>query len=250
MHPSTGKTVQQFNSPPCSFPAMAGIGDRVKERRVSLGLSQDALAKKAGIGAYQTVQDLESGKSKGTKHLLGLAKALGVTPDWLQDGPAPKAGKQGPVNHQPGSHGTSSSQSATVQNGGGALIEVMGMAECGPDGWSLWNGEIIDRVPRPANLAGVPKAYAVYVMGTSMEDRYHPGELAFIHPGKPVTPGCYVLVQLQPKEEGSAPRAVLKKLVRRSGDKVILAQLAPPKNFTIKTDEILSMHRVVGSGEA
>lgn len=130
------------------------------------------------------------------------------------------------------------------------LIRVLGMAECGTDGWSLWNGEVVDHVPRPANLAGAPNAYAVFVVGTSMEDRYHPGELAFIHPGKPVTPGSYVLVQMSPKEDGQPPRAILKRLVKRSGNKVVLEQLKPAKTFDLKADEIISMHRVVGSGEA
>lgn len=130
------------------------------------------------------------------------------------------------------------------------LIEVRGMAECGPDGWSLWNGEVVDRVPRPPNLAGAPNAYAVFVVGTSMEDRYHPGELAYIHPGKPVTPGSYVLVQMLPKEEGADNRAILKRLVKRSGARVILEQLHPRKTFELKESEIVSIHRVVGSGEA
>ena len=67
------------------------------------------------------------------------------------------------------------------------------MAQCGPDGWSLWNGDMIDIVPPPASLAGVPNAYAVYVVGASMEPRYYQGELVMIHPGKPVTagPSCW-----------------------------------------------------------
>lgn len=129
-------------------------------------------------------------------------------------------------------------------------LRVLGMAECGPDGWSLFNGDVVDWVARPPNLAGAKDAYAVYIMGDSMEDRYHPGELAFIHPGKPVTPGAYVLVQKQPKAEGETPLAVIKRLVKRSGGKVILEQLNPRKTFTLPAEEVFSIHRVVGSGEA
>ncbi len=129
------------------------------------------------------------------------------------------------------------------------LIRVLGMAECGPDGFSLWNGDVVDYVPRPPNLAGAARAYAVFAQGTSMEPRYHAGEIVYIHPDKPVTPGCYVLVQLVPKEDGSPPRAVLKRLVRRTGNKVVLQQFEPAKTFDIKVDEIVSMHRAVGSGE-
>ena len=128
-------------------------------------------------------------------------------------------------------------------------LKVLGMAECGPDGWSLWNGDVIDMVDRPANLRGVPGAYAVYVVGASMEPRYHPGELVHIHPGKPLTIGAYVLVQRRPKD-GDTPAAVIKRLIKRTGTKIVLEQFNPHKTFDIRTDDIVSIHRVVGSGEA
>lgn len=128
-------------------------------------------------------------------------------------------------------------------------LKVLGMAECGPDGWSLWNGDVIDMVDRPANLRGVPGAYAVYVVGASMEPRYHPGELVHIHPGKPLTIGAYVLVQRRPKD-GDTPAAVIKRLIKRTGSKIVLEQFNPHKTFEIRADDIVSIHRVVGSGEA
>ena len=128
-------------------------------------------------------------------------------------------------------------------------LRVLGMAECGADGWSLWNGDVIDLVDLPANLRGVPGAYAVYVVGASMEPRYHPGELVHIHPGKPLTIGAYVLVQRRGKD-GEAPLAVIKRLVKRTGSKIVLEQFNPHKTFEIRADDIVSIHRVVGSGEA
>jgi phage repressor protein C with HTH and peptisase S24 domain len=128
-------------------------------------------------------------------------------------------------------------------------IKVLGMAECGPDGWALWNGDVVDLVDRPASLIGVKKAYAVYIQGVSMEPRYFPGEVAFIHPGKPIQPGSFVLVQLHPPEGESTPRAFIKRLVKRSGDKIIFEQYNPPRSFTLKASEILSIHRVVQGGE-
>lgn len=130
------------------------------------------------------------------------------------------------------------------------MLRVLGMAEGGPDGWNLWNGEVIQHIRRPDNLVGVPGAYAVYVTGSSMEPRFNVGELLHIHPGKPVTPGCYVLVQRQPRADGEPPMAVIKRLVRRSGSKIVLEQHSPSKTFEIKAEEIISMHRVVGSSEA
>ena len=204
-------------------------GDRVRERRAALKLSQPQLAKKAGI-TYQAIQQLEAGG--GSKHLVAIARALGVTAEWLADGvgPSPKGG--------PGAKALAEK------------LKVLGMAQCGPDGWSLWNGDVIDMVDRPASLAGVPNAYAVYVVGASMEPRYHPGEVVHIHPGRPIDIGAYVLVQRKPKASGEAPLAVIKRLARRSGAKITLEQFNPPKSFDIKAGEIVSIHRVVGSGEA
>lgn len=203
------------------------LGQRVKDRRLALGLSQPQLAKRVGGITYQAIQQLEQGG--GTKHLVGIARALGTTAEWLQDG-----------------HGPAPSKS--IHDRGLEPIKVLGLAECGPDGWSLWNGEVIDVADRPASLNGVRNAYAVYVIGTSMEPRYHPGEVVHIHPDKPSTVGGYVLVQRCGKK-GESPAAVIKRLAKRTGAKVVLEQFNPPDLLEIKTADIVSIHRVVGSAE-
>ena len=212
-------------------PNSKSLGDRVRERRRALGLSQPQLAKKVGGITYQAIQQLEGGG--GSRHLVPIARALGVTAEWLQDGVGPSPSKAVPL--RPGS---------------ADKLRVLGMAECGADGWSLWNGDVIDLIDRPAGLIGVPNAYAVYVVGESMAPRYHPGEVVHIHPGRPVDVGAYVLVQRKPKAAGEAPLAVIKRLARRSGAKITLEQFNPAKSFDIKAGDIVSIHRVVGSGEA
>lgn len=129
-------------------------------------------------------------------------------------------------------------------------LKVLGMAESGADGWLLWNGDVIDMVDRPSSLAGVPSAYAVYVVGASMEPRYFSGELVMIHPGRPVTLGAFVLVKKKPRLDGDPPLAVIMRLTRRTASKVTLEQFNPARHFDIKTEDIVSIHRVVGSGEA
>src|SRR5262249_22726150 len=163
---------------------------------------QPQLAKKVGGITYQAIQQLEGGG--GTKHLVPIARALGVTAEWLQDG-----------------HGPAPAKAAAVR-GAGEKLKVLGMAECGPDGWSLWNGDVIDLIDRPESLNGVPNAYAVYVVGASMEPRYHPGEVVHIHPGRPVDVGAYVLVQKRPRHASDTPLAVIKRLAKRTGAKITL----------------------------
>lgn len=132
----------------------------------------------------------------------------------------------------------------------GDRIPVLGAGQGGSEGWFPWNGEIVDYVARPPHLAGATQAYAVYVAGSSMEPRYFAGELVHIHPGKPVTVGAFVLVQVRPEGDGEAPRAFMKRLVRRTANKVTLEQFNPPKEFDLKAADILSMHRIVGSAES
>ena len=49
---------------------------------------------------------------------------------------------------------------------------------------------------------------------------------------------------------GKTSKAVVKRLVRRSATKVTLEQFNPKKTIELKASDILSMHRMVGSGEA
>jgi transcriptional regulator with XRE-family HTH domain len=64
---------------------MKTFGDRVRERREQLEMSQEGLGKAAGL-SQSTVAQIERGRNKGTKNILGLARALEVRADWLERG--------------------------------------------------------------------------------------------------------------------------------------------------------------------
>src|SRR5205807_7871250 len=67
---------------------MAGVGERIKTRRLELEWTQDQLAQKAGI-SKSFLSDLENGKrSVGAENLLDIARALGVSIDFLMTGTA------------------------------------------------------------------------------------------------------------------------------------------------------------------
>lgn len=61
------------------------LKDRILERRTALGLSQAQLAEKSGVSQV-TIQHLESGRNSTSKKLLEIARALGVTAEWLATG--------------------------------------------------------------------------------------------------------------------------------------------------------------------
>lgn len=227
---------------------MSTLAKRLQETMERAGLTQAGLARKASAFgeavSQQVVQHLTSGRNTSSKSLVPIAKALDVSVEWLT------TGESGSFSVKGGAAGLRTSKAATRDPRDAERVPVLGMAECGADGWSLWNGDIIDTIPRPMNLMGAPRAYAVYIVGDSMEPRYYSGELAHVHPGKPVTIGAFVLVQIRPDHDDDTPKAVVKRLVKRTGSKITLEQYNPPKKFEIKTDDVVSIHRVVGSGES
>ncbi|MFY1963613.1 XRE family transcriptional regulator [Achromobacter xylosoxidans] len=68
---------------------MQTFSDRVRARRIELGLSQVELAKKAGL-SQSTVAQIERGRNSRSAHILNLAEALKVHPRWLEGGEGPK----------------------------------------------------------------------------------------------------------------------------------------------------------------
>lgn len=62
------------------------LGDRIKQRRTELGLTQDALSQKAGI-SKGFLSDLENSKRNiSADTLLDVAKELGLSLDYLMTG--------------------------------------------------------------------------------------------------------------------------------------------------------------------
>jgi phage repressor protein C with HTH and peptisase S24 domain len=61
--------------------------------------------------------------------------------------------------------------------------------------------------------------------------------------------GAYVLVQLKPPAEGEPPLALIKRLVRKAGQRYVLEQFNPARQFEVPVKDVVSIHRVVGSGE-
>lgn len=76
---------------------MNTFAERLKNCRISLGLSQADLGKKVGLTQGQ-IGFYENGKTLGVKHILKLANALEVRPEWIMYGTGSKESK----NDNPG----------------------------------------------------------------------------------------------------------------------------------------------------
>jgi phage repressor protein C with HTH and peptisase S24 domain len=98
----------------------------------------------------------------------------------------------------------------------------------------------IGYTPRPANLNGVRGAYAIYMIGDSMEPRYQQGWLLHVNPFKPPTRGRDVVVYKSDKA------VLIKQFVRWDSDALVLRQLNPERELRIPRAEVAECHLVVG----
>jgi phage repressor protein C with HTH and peptisase S24 domain len=94
---------------------------------------------------------------------------------------------------------------------------------------------------RPANLSGVREAYAIYMVGDSMEPRYEQGWLLHINPFKPPKRGRDVVVY----KRGNA--VLIKQFVGWEGDHLVLRQFNPPDTLRIPREDVRECHLVVGA---
>jgi phage repressor protein C with HTH and peptisase S24 domain len=93
---------------------------------------------------------------------------------------------------------------------------------------------------RPANLDGVRGAYAIYMVGDSMEPRYEQGWLLHVNPFKPPTRGRDVVVYKKNQA------VLIKQFLRWEGEMLVLYQLNPAGELRVPRDEIVECHLIVG----
>lgn len=182
------------------------IGEKIKEFRTAMGISQSELARRAGI-SQPTILALESGEQASTKKLPQIAAALGRAVTDLDE-----SYSTGFYRPPPTFLGESD-------------LPVFSAAE-GGKGEMVVSTDPIELVPRPWYLKNVKEGYAVLVTGESMEPRYSPGEIIVVNPKAVLIRGKDVLVTT-PREGGDF-RAMIKSYVGQTPDSWKLRQLRPP----------------------
>ncbi|MEN2980890.1 S24 family peptidase [Tistrella bauzanensis] len=220
--------------------------NRLNQALTRAGLSDRAASLKAGLGT-DAIRNIRRGKAPGYDRLQRLAKGLDVTTDWLigdtstsLPSTAATARMELPIS------GTTQFQAAPT---GARDLPVLGAAMCGDDGAFDFNGQVIEYIRRPQNLDGVTGAYALYVTGESMAPRYMVGEIVHVHPGKPISPGCYVVAQIRNGDPHTQMRGMIKQYIKRDNDIVSLNQINPQRMINISSSDVIALHRIVGSSE-
>lgn len=137
--------------------------------------------------------------------------------------------------------GFADSRSVAVR---GYDLPVLGAAMGGDNSLFFDNGAIHERVRRPPNLDGVENAFAVYMVGDSMEPRYFAGEFLFVNPNRPPTRNCFVVVEL------GDGQGMVKQFVKRDDSDLHLRQFNPDRDLKIENQKVRSVYRIVGTGES
>jgi phage repressor protein C with HTH and peptisase S24 domain len=142
---------------------------------------------------------------------------------------------------------------AMIPQGSGAIhfhrrIPLYGQAIGGLDGQFILNGQHIGDVIAPAALDTVKDAYAVSIVGDSMEPRYEAGEVVFVNPHVPIRKNDYVVIQII-VEGPDVPAAYVKRFVKLTEYELVVSQFNPPKEISFARDSLVSVHRIIMAGE-
>lgn len=122
-------------------------------------------------------------------------------------------------------------------------LPVLGRAAAGASADLVINDTPVDWTFPPTNLFGLSEAFAVYIVGDSMNPKYSNGDLVYIHPSKPPRRGKPVLI------ETTGHKGFVKIYEKWDGDTIVLRQFNPDQEIRIDRKDILRILAVVGSLE-
>ncbi len=218
---------------------------RLRLAREQAGFAQPSDAARAMGIEEPTYLGHENGSPGLSRAAARYARFFGVSLDWLIDG-------RGPLMLARSPEPAPAAPPRNAELGGpvrfGARIPAYGQAVGGRDGEFILNGNRIVDILAPPSLAGVPDAYAVYVVGDSMEPRYFAGEAVFVNPRLPVRRGDFVVAQIA-VADGEPPHAYIKRFVARDARILRLEQFNPKKTLAFPVGRVISVHRIIMGGD-
>jgi len=233
-------------SPPTLPTPLDAPHQRLRLAREQAGFARASDAARAMGIEEPTYLGHENGSRGLSRAAARYARFFGVSLDWLIDGRGVRLGRDGSLAAAP------AAPPRNAEIGGparfGARIPAYGQAVGGRDGEFILNGNRIVDVLAPPSLQGVPDAYAVYVVGDSMEPRYFAGEAVFVNPRLPVRRGDFVVAQIA-VEDGEPPHAYIKRFVARDARTLRLEQFHPKKTLEFPVGRVISVHRIIMGGD-
>lgn len=249
---------------------MGNTGNRIKQVREAARLSQERLAKMIGeaTGTRITrgaVGNWETGGGISRANLTAISDLFDVDLNWLERGRGPEPDLSNLAQKVPktgttygittGSPQLTSNVDTPRHNAriaGPALVAarvpIRGRGMGGKLGALIFDdGEFLEETAAHPKVVGVTDAFAVYVIGDSMLERFKHGELVYVHPYAPYAAGDDVLIQIQ-AGEGQPVYGYVKRFVSESPKVLKVQQLNPKKMLSFPMPTVLKIQKIVGSG--
>lgn len=225
--------IPQRHNPPMQSKAIPNT--QLRAFREARGFSQAKLAEAVGCGQGD-IAKLESGAKRTTVDwMVRLAPHLAVDPKDLMP-PAP--GDAPLLTLRGGEVAAGPRHQPTHPRDHRQLIPVRSAARGGEQEMFLHDGPI-DWVPRPYSLLNVHDPYVLYMVGESMLPRFRPGQLLYVNPHRPITPGYGAVITK------SNNAVTVKEFVRRTNRVLELLQYNPAEPIEIPLEEVLDVHTIV-----
>jgi phage repressor protein C with HTH and peptisase S24 domain len=207
-----------------------------------IGATQADLARHLRLAPSAVSRMLRGERQMKQLETVQIAAFLGVSPDEVLRHAVAEVGSQPAVdNSRPGRGRPPSARPSGIARSPD-MIPIRSAGRGGNDQEMFLQDEI-GYTPRPANLGGVRAAYAIYMVGDSMEPRYEQNWLLHVNPFKPPRRGRDVVVY----KKGQA--VLIKQFVGWEGDTLVLRQLNPPDTLRIPRSEVEECHLVVGTDQ-
>jgi phage repressor protein C with HTH and peptisase S24 domain len=202
------------------------LKENIRRLRQLKDWTQEELARRAGV-SQQSIEDIESGRTKRPRAIHEIAAALGTHVEVLD----PERFKRSVIEKVPASmYGIRD-------------LPVFASAE-GGEGSMLVSFDPIAYTDRPAPLHNVSGAYAIYIVGDSMIPAYDPGDTAWVNPHLPPSPTKDAIFY---QSDGNGQSiATIKRIVRVTSSAWIVKQYNPPMEISLDRSVWTQCHIVVG----
>jgi phage repressor protein C with HTH and peptisase S24 domain len=220
------------------------VARRLKELREQAGLTMRSVSDALGwsLTRYQHYED------RYKRKYLPFELARALEDMFVRQGVAAGAvlqlaGLEGSQNRPP-RQGTTAMRPVSLNAAASQRdLPVHSAFREGADGFWFVEGDAKEFVERPANLRGVANAFALYADGESMQPRYFAGEMLFVNPNRPITPNCFVAIEMN---DG---RGQVRQFLRRTHDGIFVRRLHPDTEQRLPASEVKRLYRITGSAE-
>jgi phage repressor protein C with HTH and peptisase S24 domain len=202
--------------------------------------TQADLARHLRLAASAVSRMLKGERQMKQLETVQIAAFLGVSPDEVLRHAVAETRSPPPADMPRPGRGRPPSASPSGISRSTDMIPIRGAGRGGAD-QEMFLDDGIGYTARPANLSGIREAYAIYMVGDSMEPRYEQGWLLHVNPFKPPKRGRDVVVYKQ----GQA--VLIKQFVGWEGDTLVLRQFNPPDTLRIPRGEVRECHLIVGA---